>query len=132
MDLQAAIYIWENYGWLGILSLAFGSYVIYDRIVANKKNKKIDKLNTKVKFLTKEVETLEEKVDTVHEKCHVPQNSIKKLYQKIEDLEKTDLTMDGDFKAFKAEIKAEMQGLRDGQTGMQNGIDNILGHLLNR
>lgn len=125
MDLQAAIYIWENYGWLGILSLAFGSYVIYDRIVANKKNKKIQDLETKV-------EALEEEVGKVHEKCHVPQNSIKKLYQKIEDLEKTDLTMDGDFKAFKAEIKAEMKGLRDGQSGMQKGIDNILGHLLNR
>ena len=123
IDLQTAIYIWETYGWLGILSLTFGLYIVYDRIVSNKKKKRIAELEQKV-------ETIEGKVDNMHEGCSVPQGSIKKLYQKIGDLETKDTTIDGDIREFKAEVRAELKHLRGGQKSMQTGIDSIISHLM--
>ena len=125
MDLQAAIYIWENYGWIGLLSLAFGSYVIFERVTSFKKTKKIEELERKV-------EKLEEEVEMVHDNCHIEPESIDKLYQKVEALEEQDSEMDGDLKAFKAEITAKIGNLEEGQRAIQKDVRSILNHLLNK
>jgi uncharacterized coiled-coil DUF342 family protein len=130
IDLQTAIYIWEHYGWMGILSLIVGSYIIYDRVVSSKKKKIASELKKEVDKLKDKVEIVEEKVENMHEGCNVPENSIKTLFQEVEELKLKSIETDGDINTFKAEVRSDLKNLKGGQRDLQTGINNILQHLM--
>ncbi len=123
--IEAAILIFKEYGIIGLIASILGIFVFYEK-------KKTDRNEKRIKELEDKVEIMDDKVENFHDGCHVPADSIKTLFQEIEELKRTDMAIDGDMKEFKAEVKAELKNLKSGQKSMQRGIDSILDHLLNR
>lgn len=121
--IEAAILIFKEYGIIGLIAAVLGVLVFY----LNRKSAKNEK---RIKDLEDKSVITDDKIENFHEGCNVPADSIKKLFQAVEDLEKQDIQIDGDMKEFKAEVKAELKNLKSGQKGMQKGINSILNHLL--
>jgi septal ring factor EnvC (AmiA/AmiB activator) len=121
---DVALVIWKEYGIVGLIAACLGALVVYDRKRTNKTKKKTDH---RITTLETKVKDIGEKVETVHDSCHIPEESVKKLFQEVEELKVQDKAIDGDLR----ELKAKVESLKDGQENMQTGITSILNHLLN-